>query len=63
MERPTLTDEEWSLVVELLERESVELPVEIRHTSTREFREQLRARLNLVDGLLARLHAPVAASG
>jgi len=53
--QPALTDEEWGLVIELLERERRELPSEIHHTATREMRRTLRARLDLVDQILARL--------
>ena len=56
--QPTLTDAEWALVVELLERERSHLPIEIHHTTTRSFKEQLRRRLKLVETLLTRLHPP-----
>jgi hypothetical protein len=54
-EAPTLSDAEWALVVELLERERYELPSEIHHTRTSSFRDQLRERLVLVERLLSRL--------
>jgi hypothetical protein len=53
--QPVLTDEEWGLVIELLERERRELPTEIHHTATREMRHKLRARLDTLDRLLERL--------
>lgn len=53
--QPTLSDAEWSLVIELLQRERSQLPIEIHHTTTRSFREQLRKRLEMVETLLARL--------
>ena len=53
--QPVLTDEEWGLVIELLERERRELPSEIHHTATREMRRKLRVRLDILDKLLARL--------
>ena len=56
--QPTLTDAEWQLVAGLLERERSQLPIEIHHTTTRSFREHLRARLQLVEGLLGRLKPP-----
>lgn len=64
---PTLTnqaafsDREMGLVAELLERERTQLLTEIRHTDTRMYREELHGRLQLLDGILARLK-PVAAT-
>ena len=52
---PALSDGEWALVVELLERERGELPAELHHTRTTTMREQLRLRLDMVDSLLRRL--------
>lgn len=52
---PVLDKAEWDLVMEFLERERREIPVEIHHTATREFRQQLRDRLKAVDALLERL--------
>jgi Trp operon repressor len=54
--QPTLSDAEWSLVVELLEREQNHLPIEIHHTTTRSFRDQLKKRLEIVESLLTRLN-------
>ena len=54
--QPTLSDAEWSLVIELLQRERSSLPIEIHHTTTRGFREQLRKRLEIVEALLTRLN-------
>jgi hypothetical protein len=53
--RPTLNDEEWDLVTELLEREERELPTEIHHTDSSEYREKLRHRLALLTNLLERM--------
>ena len=55
--QPVLTDQEWALLAELLEAEQRELPVEIRHTDSRAYKEQLLQRLRVVDGLMARLRA------
>ena len=55
MERPLLTEQEWDLALELLEREWRELVVEIRHTTTREMRDRLKEKLQLVEGLLAKV--------
>jgi hypothetical protein len=53
--QPSLSNDEWDMVIELLERESSTLPPEIRRTDTARMRELLRRRLALVDRLLARL--------
>jgi hypothetical protein len=55
-ERPALSDAEWSLITELLERERKQLPIEIHHTTGRAYREQLRNRLQLVETLLSKLN-------
>ncbi len=57
-ERPNLTDAEWTLIVELLQREQNELPTEIHHTRSSSLRDELRARRKMVDGLLHRLKTP-----
>ena len=60
--QPVLEEAEWALVAELLEEERRELPIEIRHTDSRAYREQLHRRLELVDALLQRLrHVAVSA--
>lgn len=56
-DQPELSRTEWTLVVELLERERSELHPEIRHTRTRALREALRRRLETVDSLLERVHS------
>jgi hypothetical protein len=50
-----LTEEEWRLVAELLDVECRRLPVEIRHTRTAAFREDLRRRLDTAEEILKRL--------
>jgi hypothetical protein len=52
---PVLDRQGWELVAELLERESRCLLTEMRHTSAREFRELLSARLRRVEALLSRI--------
>ena len=52
---PVLERNEWDLVVQLLERECRDLPLEIHHTATKEFRQLLRERLKQVEALLERL--------
>jgi hypothetical protein len=54
-DEPRLSDEEWDLIVELLECERNELPVEIHHTRSAGVRTDLQRRAELVQGLLARL--------
>jgi hypothetical protein len=56
-DQPRLSDAEWALVTELLEREQGELPAEIRHTRVSSVREELRRRLDTVRQLLDRLHS------
>lgn len=58
----TFSDREMGLVTELLERERTQLLTEIRHTDTRMFREELHGRLQLLEGLLARLKPAAAAT-
>lgn len=49
-----LSSEEAAVLGELLESERAKLLVEIRHTDHRSFRDELRRRLVVVEGLLAR---------
>ncbi len=49
-----LTSQDLALLSELLESESARLLVEIRHTDHRVYRDELRARLDLVENLLNR---------
>jgi len=60
-DQPELSEAEWDLVVELLERERAELPVEIRHTRTASVRDELHRREDMVRDLLARLRRPAEA--
>jgi hypothetical protein len=54
-DEPRLSDEEWDLVVELLECERNELPVEIHHTRSSSVRADLQQRADMVRRLLERL--------
>ena len=54
-DQPELTEAEWSLICELLERERDELPTEIHHTRTRNLRQELQQRRTMVDELLAKI--------
>jgi hypothetical protein len=55
-DQPELSREEWTILVELLERERADLHPEIRHTRTSSLRDELHRRLELVEALLKRLH-------
>ena len=59
-DEPRLSEAEWALVLELLERERSELPVEIHHTRSSSVRTELQDRAEMVRGLLGRLRTPVA---
>ncbi|HEY4761986.1 MAG TPA: hypothetical protein VIH42_15520 [Thermoguttaceae bacterium] len=54
-----LSEAEKELLLELLEREQSELPVEIRHTRNSSMREELHGRAKLVRGLLDRMRMPI----
>ena len=56
-EQPTLSDAEWALVVDLLQREHHDLPAEIHHTRVASYRAELRRRHEMVHCLLERLQA------
>jgi hypothetical protein len=58
-DEPRISDAEWALIVELLERERSELPVEIHHTRSSSVRSELHERAELVRGLLNRLRTPM----
>jgi hypothetical protein len=60
-DRPILSDAEWALIVELLQEERDELPLEIHHSQTSDYRDRLRERQEMVSSLLDRLH-PVEAT-
>jgi hypothetical protein len=57
-EQPVLSDAEWALIVELLQLELRELPVEIRHAGGNKTREDLHHRRDMVLSLLGRLQVP-----
>jgi hypothetical protein len=60
-DQPKLSELEWDLIVELLEQERSELPVEIHHTRNSGVRGELHERAELVQNLLARLRTPAIA--
>lgn len=51
----TLTPDEAAELEMLLKRESASAAVEIRHTETREYRERIRRRMELLESILAKL--------
>ena len=53
-----LTEVERQLLVELLEGEARQAPTEYHHTQNHEFKQMLREREAVVQGLLARLQSP-----
>jgi hypothetical protein len=57
-ERLELSRVEWELVVELLQRERDDLPVEIHHCRVASYRQDLRHRQEVVEGLLHRMQEP-----
>ena len=57
-EQPKLSEAEWALVIDLLQQERDQLPVEIHHTRSAAFRDELNCRRHLVASLLERLQAP-----
>jgi len=59
-QQPVLNEAEWRLVLELLERESYYLPVEIHHTDKRSYRADLRSRLEIITDMAERIrrHMP-----
>ena len=58
-----LTAAEREILQELLERDLIELRVELNHTATRAFRERLRQRMQIVEDLVDRLRRGVTAPG
>ncbi len=53
-----LENEEWQFIIDLLEKEQKELPAEIHHTDTTEYKERLLKRQEFVDKLLNALRHP-----
>jgi hypothetical protein len=56
---PTLEREDLELLMELLEREASEIPSEIHHTHTPDYRDRLIERLNRVRDLISRMHKAI----
>ena len=57
-----LNGEELAILAELLESERTKLLVEIHHVAHRAFRDELRHRLTLIEGLVERCRLTNAAS-
>jgi hypothetical protein len=55
--QPILEEREWSLIMQLLENERHELPVELRHTDQMEYANSLEERRVLVESLIERLRS------
>lgn len=56
-----LTPQEWELLATLVKNELDQLPHEIHHTDSRQYREDLKARRQVLQRLLERLTAKAAA--
>jgi hypothetical protein len=54
-----LSRAEWELIVELLQREHDDLPVEIHHSRVAAYRDDLRRRQSMVQELLERMQVAV----
>jgi hypothetical protein len=54
-----LGGEELAIVAELLESERAQLLIEIRHTDHRAYRDELRHRLAIVEGVAERCAASI----
>ena len=59
-DQPVLSEAEWRLVLEMLERESYYLPVEIHHTYKRAYRMDLKNRLDAISNLVERVRGSLA---
>ena len=55
MNTPEFTAEETEVLLDVLRRRIAELEIEISHTHSREFREMLRHRLQLLKSMAAKL--------
>jgi len=62
-EQLELSNEEFVILRELLQSERAKLLVEVQHTDHRAFREELRRRLRLIDGMAERVGGGVASAG
>lgn len=60
--QPALNEKEWSLVMQLLEAEQHDLPVEMRHTDSQRYSDALDERRTVVQDLVQRLRSQGIAS-
>lgn len=56
-----ISEQDWELIRELLEREQAQVLLELRHTRTASFRAALHDRLNLIGAILSRFEISPAA--
>lgn len=54
-EQPVLTQQEWELLAELVDRERRDLPAEIHHTLVSSMRDSLRDRRRAIEELLKKI--------
>jgi hypothetical protein len=56
----SLTPPEWDAIYELIEAGARQLSIEVQHTSTRRYKEDLRHRLDMLTTLMVRMDgAPI----
>jgi predicted transcriptional regulator len=53
--RLEITDKERELLLELIEQEQKQLIQELNHTDSRDYKALLRGRLDVLEGLLAKV--------
>lgn len=58
IQTPTLSEEDWTIVAQLLESKQREIYSEIRHTDKRSYRDALHERLNQVERLRNKIPVP-----
>ncbi len=56
-DEPMFSEGQWELMLQLLEREQDELPVEIHHTNRSSVREELQQRAEMVREMVSRIRA------
>ena len=56
---PTLSEEDWAQIAQLLDSKYREINSEIRHTDKRAYKDALRERLEQVDRLRSKIPIPV----
>ena len=61
-DQPVSSEAEWRLLLEMLERESCSLRVEIRHTYKRAYRMELKQRLDAISVLTERVRGGLSLS-